>query len=187
MPPITPTRIAAAVIRAASAAGGDRRAGGAAAEREPGRRAAAGRRRSPGRRRCGPESSSTRITEPAITPGRVPSRSGEVSGARSDAAAAVAQQGAGGRDHVVEQVGRRDRRARRVQDADLDRTQEDRARDADRRRHGTRRLMKADGGPDHRPRAVLTRRRQGRRFSNDRSAPTIFDPWGGGRPRRSAA
>jgi hypothetical protein len=49
--------------------------------------------------------------------------------------AVEAEQGAGDRDQVVDQVGRRHRRARRVDDADLERDQEDGAGYADRRRH----------------------------------------------------
>jgi hypothetical protein len=51
--------------------------------------------------------------------------------------AVVLSQGTGDRDQAVEQVGRRDRRARYLQHADLDRDQEDSTRHPDRRgQHG---------------------------------------------------
>jgi hypothetical protein len=51
------------------------------------------------------------------------------------ALAVKARQRAGDRDQVVEEVGRRHRRARRVDDADLEGDEEDRTGYADRRRH----------------------------------------------------
>ena len=120
------------MIRRSSAAGGARAARGRGRARAS-RRSAAGRRRSPGRRPAGrkaarPGSPSRRSPPAGCRAG------GRGSAARAGRRAAVAQQGAGRGDHVVEEVGRRDRGARRVQDAHLDRDQEDRARDADRGR-----------------------------------------------------
>ena len=88
-------------------------------------------RRSTTRKASVPPSSSARITAPAIIPGRVPSTSRRVSGPASRPSRWKRSEGAGDRDQVVEQVGRRDRRARRPQDAGLDRNQEDRSGDAD--------------------------------------------------------
>ena len=94
-----------------------------------------------------PSSSSTRITAPAMTPGRVPSTSRRERPAQPPLAV-EAQEGARDRDEVVEQVGRRHRRARRVEDADLDGHEEDRAGDADRRRED--RHAESDRGAESR-------------------------------------
>ena len=88
---------------------------------------------------CGPGTSSTRMTEPVMsTRARRP----------PVCLPPVQVQGAGDGDHVVEQVGRVDRRAGRAQDADLERQQQDCSGDPRRGRRRGDEVGRNDHGPD---------------------------------------
>jgi len=77
----------------------------------------------------GPGSSSTRITDPVMTPGKVPAMRDQSEAPTGLLLPPVPIQGTGGRDDVVEQVGRGSSHGRHGKNADLKRQQQDRARD----------------------------------------------------------